>query len=121
MSGTMTVPVGKDGPALPPAPVSFEAFLAWDAEGTRAEWVDGEIVLMTPNSLEHQRLLDFLNDLVKAHVRAHQLGEVFFAPILMRLPTRPSGREPDLVFVATAHADRLRATLIDGPADLVVE
>jgi Uma2 family endonuclease len=39
----------------------------------------------------------------------------------MRLETRPSGREPDLVFVSTAHADRLRETYIDGPADLAVE
>ena len=39
----------------------------------------------------------------------------------MRLPSRPSGREPDLVFIAAAHADRLRETYLDGPADLVAE
>jgi Uma2 family endonuclease len=39
----------------------------------------------------------------------------------MRLPARPSGREPDVLFVAKQHADRVRSTWIDGPADLVVE
>jgi Uma2 family endonuclease len=39
----------------------------------------------------------------------------------MRLPVRPSGREPDLLFVANEHLDRFRATWIEGPADLVVE
>lgn len=39
----------------------------------------------------------------------------------MRLPTRPSGREPDLLFVANEHANRLRPTYVDGPADLVIE
>src|SRR5881275_1256091 len=39
----------------------------------------------------------------------------------MRLPSRPSGREPDILFIAQAHLDRLRATWIEGPADLVIE
>lgn len=39
----------------------------------------------------------------------------------MRLPNIPSGREPDLFFVATPHRDRLKETYLDGPADLVVE
>jgi len=76
---------------------------------------------MAPSNLDHQDLLDFLNDLVKTFVRAHRLGRVFFAPVLMRLPSRPSGREPDLLFVSAEHADRPRATYIDGPADLIVE
>ena len=49
------------------------------------------------------------------------IGEVFSAPFLMRLPTRPSGREPDLLFVATEHLDRVQPIYLDGPADLVVE
>lgn len=105
----------------PPAPVSFEEFLAWTDEDTRAEWVDGEIILMSPSSAEHQFVLGFLYKLVDGFVLAHQLGTVLFAPFLMRLANRPSGREPDLLFIATAHANRLRETYVDGPADLVVE
>src|SRR5215213_9191555 len=118
---TVESPVEYEHPPVPPTPVSFEEFLAWTDEDTHAEWVDGEIVLMSPVNLQHQDLLSFLNDLVKRHVQAHQLGWVYFAPTLMRLPTRPSGREPDLLFVATEHAERLRETYVDGPADLVVE
>ncbi len=121
MSSTAATPVTYERPPLPPTPVSFEEFLAWTDEDTHAEWVDGEIVLMAPASLEHQRLLDFLNDLVKTYVRSRGLGQVYFAPVLMRLPSRPSGREPDLLFISAAHLDRLRPTYLDGPADLVVE
>jgi Uma2 family endonuclease len=32
-----------------------------------------------------------------------------------------SGREPDLLFVAQEHLERLRESFLDGPADLVVE
>lgn len=31
------------------------------------------------------------------------------------------GREPDLLFVAQEHLDRLQETYLDGPANLVVE
>jgi Uma2 family endonuclease len=110
-----------DHPPLPPTPISFEAFLAWADEDTHAEWVDGEIVLMSPVNLEHQRLLNFLSRLISAFVEAHQLGEVFLAGLAMRLRTRPSGREPDLLFVSNEHSDRLRPTYLDGPADLVIE
>ncbi len=39
----------------------------------------------------------------------------------MRLETRPSGREPDILFIAKEHLNRLTPTYLDGPADLVVE
>jgi Uma2 family endonuclease len=121
MTSSPTMGVNSAGQRPPPPPVSFEAFLRWADEDTLAEWVDGEIVPMSPSNLEHQYLLDFLNDLIKTFVRARQLGMVIFAPFLMRLPTRPSGRQPDLLFVAADHAERLRETYLDGPADLVVE
>lgn len=117
----------KAGAACPacglvsPPRMSFEEYLTWDDEGQRAEWVNGELVCMSPVSLDHQRIIHFLLDLLQAFIRPRGLGEVFFAPIAMRLPTRPSAREPDLLVVLAEHADRLKPTYVDGPADLVVE
>ncbi len=112
---------GSSERPAPAAPVSFEEFLAWADEDTLAEWVDGEIVPMSPASADHQRILRFLFHLVDAFVSVRQLGEVFLPPFLMRLPSRPSGREPDLLFLANGHANRLKGAYLDGPADLVVE
>lgn len=39
----------------------------------------------------------------------------------MHLQTPPRGREPDLMFLAQEHRDRLRETYLEGPADLVIE
>ena len=40
----------------------------------------------------------------------------------MRLPLRPSGREPDVLFVSAANLERAHPTSLNGPAaDLVVE
>lgn len=105
----------------PPAPVSWEDFLAWLDEDTFAEWVDGEIVEMPPVRDEHQFILGFLYRLIMMVVEERRLGAVYLAPFKMRLPRRPSGREPDLFFLSAAHADRATPTYVNGPADLVVE
>ena len=105
----------------PPTPVSFEEFHDWLDEDTWAEWVDGEIIFLSPSNVEHLDLIGFLYELLMSHVRSHGLGRLFMSGLLMRLRTRPSGREPDLVFVANEHLDRLRDTYLDGPADLAVE
>jgi Uma2 family endonuclease len=117
----MTVIDAKpEAQSLRTRPVTFEEFLELAGEDS-AEWVDGEVVLMSPARLEHQDVLRFLLALMDAFVQRYALGWVYFAPTVMRLVERPSGREPDILFVAREHAGRLRETFVDGPADLVVE
>lgn len=101
--------------------MSFEDFHDWLDEDKRAEWVDGVIIEKSPSNLGHQRIVRFLVMLVGTYVERWQLGEIVLPPMLMRLSTRPSGREPDLMFVANAHLDWLTRSFVDGPADLVVE
>jgi Uma2 family endonuclease len=99
--------------------MSFEEFLAWADEDTYAEWVDGEVVMMSAASTRHQRIVMFLGALFQHYVEAHPLGTVLIAPFLMRLPR--AAREPDVLFVARDREERIRSAYLDGPADLVVE
>jgi Uma2 family endonuclease len=101
--------------------MTFEEFLTWDSGEIVAEWVAGEVVRLSPNDSKHQSLLGFLHSLLREFVLERGLGQVYVAGMLMRLPTRPSGRVPDLLFLAEAHLGRLHETYVDGPADLVVE
>ncbi len=101
--------------------MAYEEFLAWTQENQHAEWVDGKVVVMSPAATRHQELVVFLITLLNLLVRRRNLGRVLTAPYQMRLQTPPRGREPDLLFVATEHLDRLTPTYLDGPADLVVE
>lgn len=98
---------------------SYEEFLAWAEEGTHAEWVDGQVRPMHPVSRKHQRAVCFLLHLLTNFSQLRGLGEVLMAPFQMKLAN--SGREPDLLFVASENLERLGATYLDGPADLVVE
>ncbi len=99
--------------------MTYAGFLDWADEDTLAEWVDGEVIMASPASNQHQDLARFLTAVLSGFVEAHDLGIIRPAPLQMKLER--SGREPDLLFVATSHLDRLQKTYLDGPADLVVE
>ncbi len=109
----------KQALGAPPSPLSYEKFLEWKDEDTLAEWVDGEIVMTSPASKRDQEVSGFLYELLKIYVRNRDLGEIIQAPFQMKLEN--SGREPDLMFVAKKHLNRLESNFLDGPADLVIE
>jgi len=100
---------------------TFEDFLANLDENVWAEWVDGEIIPMTPASSFHQDIVRFLLSILSIFVETHDLGWVTTAPFTMYLPVPPQGREPDLLFVKRERMDRIRDAYLDGPADMVVE
>ena len=103
-----------------PEKMSYEEFLTW-ADGLHAEWVDGEVILMSPASKRHQLLVNFLAALIQLFIEAKQSGVVLTAPFQMKLETRPSGRAPDLLFVARENLNRLKDTYLEGAADVAVE
>ncbi|MBE3587530.1 MAG: Uma2 family endonuclease [Thermoanaerobacteraceae bacterium] len=106
----------------PAKKISFEEFLAWYDEDIRAEWVDGEVIFLTPASLRHQEIKKFLCFILDMFVRLNKLGRVVDAPFLVHLPeSLRRGREPDVLFVKKERLHLLKETYLDGPPDLVVE
>ena len=101
--------------------MTYQEFLAWADEDTLAEWVDGKVIMNSPASRRHQEISNFLNTLLTFYVSIRDLGRVLFAPFQVKLGPDLPGREPDLLFVASEHLDRLKETHLDGPADLIVE
>jgi Uma2 family endonuclease len=103
-----------------PAPeqMTYEEFLDWADEDTLAEWVHGEAIMTSPASNLHQDIAGFLSAVLRVFTEAHNLGIVRIAPFQMKLE---NGREPDILFLAKPNLHRLRATYLDGPADLVIE
>lgn len=99
--------------------MTYEQFLDWLDEDTLAEWEDGKVEMTSPASLRHQEIANFLVEVLSGFVRTYDLGRVLDGPFQMKLSA--SGREPDVLFVATAHLDRLQPTYLDGPADIVIE
>lgn len=101
--------------------LSFEEFLAAADEDVGAEWVDGEVVLMTPASDVHQDLVRFFLSLLSLFIESRELGWVRSAPFAMYLPVRPQSREPDLLFVRRERMNLIENGYLNGPADMVIE
>jgi Uma2 family endonuclease len=91
-------------------------YLALDA-GRLVEFERGCIEVFDMPSKEHQRIVQFVYRMLFAFVEAQILGEVFVAPLPVRLWEKKF-REPDVLFVAKDRADYQGYP--EG-ADLVVE
>ena len=101
--------------------MSYADFLAYGDETIHAEWVAGAVIVFMPPRLRHQHLLGFLLELLQRFCRSGGLGVVIAAPFEMRLGADGPSREPDILFVAHEHRERLNDRRLDGPADLVIE
>jgi Uma2 family endonuclease len=103
-----------------PLAMTYEEFLAIPTP-TQAEWVDGVCVVFRPQRRDEAFLKLWLASLLSQYVERFDLGEVLIGPFEMSLRQGRSAREPDIVFIANGHADRLTEDRLEGPADLVVE
>jgi Uma2 family endonuclease len=99
--------------------MTYDEFLEWADEDTLTEWVDGEVIIATPSSDKEQVIREFLHNVLRIVVGVNKQGLVRGSRFQMKLER--SGREPDVLFVATEHLDRLKSSYLDGPADLVIE
>jgi Uma2 family endonuclease len=102
-------------------PMTFEEFVDWAPDEGQAEWVDGWGIAYMANSARHERVLDFLRSLIGVYLMITGRGELFSPSLIMRLPTRPSGRMPDLFVVLAEHRDRVQSQWHEGAADFGLE
>ena len=101
--------------------MTFEEFLEWEPEGGLAEWVDGEVIYNMSVTLAHQRIVEYFDRLLGWLIDLWGLGEIHTAPYIMRAKPDGAGREPDLMFIASANLARLENRCLTGPADLIIE
>ncbi len=110
-----------DGRPLPRLRMTEKQFEAWADEDVRAEWVDGEVIVMAPVSGQHSDIGLWLLRLVSDFVEARKLGLVRGPEFQVRFASRRRRRTPDLLFVSHARSRRLRRTYLDGAPDLIME
>jgi Uma2 family endonuclease len=103
----------------PAEAMTFEDFLL-RYDGSSAEWVDGVVHREDLSDVRRSRLRGFLLTLLQVWAEERGLGEVYAAPLTVRLSDRIA-LEPDLFFVGIANCERVRDSHVEGAPDLVVE
>jgi len=96
-----------------------EEFVDWIGEKTRAEWVDGEIIMTAPVSLDHDGICWLVRSVVQLFAEYHRLGTVYGSEVMVRLPRQR--RLTDVSFVSTSRVEILKPNHVDAPPDLAME
>ena len=99
---------------------TVDDYLAMPDEYPRYELLEGELIEMVSPTSRHQRISRQLFTALNTHCAAHDLGEVFYAPLDVIL-SRTVVVQPDLLFISKARRAELIGERITGAPDLVVE
>jgi Uma2 family endonuclease len=99
---------------------SEEAFEAWCDEDTHAEYLDGEVIMHSPASFDHENFLPRFISIMEIYVEEKDLGAVCSSNFQLRLR---SGRRrmADLCFISKDRLHLVHENYMDGAPDLVVE
>lgn len=111
-----------DGKPHPGRRMTEEEFVAWDDENTRAEWIDGEVIVMMAASYDHIWIGNLIGSVMRIFAEEHDLGDVFTEGMVRLSPGESIRRRvPDVLFVAKDRRHLFKENHLEGPPDLIVE
>ncbi len=110
-----------DGKSHPGRRMTEAEFAAWCDEWTRAEWVDGEVIMMDDVTGEHDEIHHSVKSGMDGVADAFDLGVIRGDNFPIRLASQRRRRYPDLLFVAKHRLHILQGTSCEGAPDMVVE
>jgi Uma2 family endonuclease len=100
--------------------LTFEQFRQLPSDGKRYELVHGEVHVTPAPTTRHQAVVQNLALSLGSHVIKNHLGEVWTAPLDVRLG-EDTALQPDLIFISNARAGIIQENWVAGSPDLVVE
>lgn len=110
-----------NGKILPKRYMTEEEFVAWVDSDTRAEWVDGKVVVMSPSSVEQDDLNGWLLNLLRPLVEQRDLGRVLGPNVTARFASQRRRRIPDILFVSRSRLNLVQKNHVEGAPDLIIE
>ncbi len=100
---------------------TYEDYRRLPDDGWQYEVIEGRLFMAPAPRPKHQRSLRQLFRTMDDFVGERDLGELFFAPIDVRLPGLANPVQPDLVFIGKEGLDIVAEDCIDGVPELIVE
>lgn len=92
------------------------------------EWINGTVYKMSPIHIKHQGITRYLSNWLQAYLSLKPIGKIQEDPFVMRLTyTDKEGekhevrRQPDIQVILNDNPGKLQPTMMDGPADIVIE
>jgi len=100
--------------------LTYDDYVDLPEDGNRYEIIDGELYVNPSPNTKHQRVLGRLFIALSAFVDAHDLGEVFMAPLDVVM-SRNDVVQPDVLFVSSERSSVLTKANVQGAPDIAIE
>lgn len=100
--------------------LTYEDYVDFPEDGRRHELLEGDHVVTPAPNIRHQIIVANLFRLLGAFTHERRVGTVLSAPTDVAL-SEHDVVQPDLLFVAADHQDRMGEASVNGAPDLVVE
>ncbi len=101
-------------------PHTFADFMELIREDQKADLLDGVIYMASPENLDHNDVVSWMDRLIGLFLEKRPLGRLTVNRVAYRLSDK-TGPEPDLAFVRNERLSILRKGYVDGPPDLAIE
>src|SRR5689334_10429619 len=98
-----------------------DEFVRWSGDEHHGEWVDGEVIVMSPDSVQNLKLTGFLFAVIDGFAESRNLGSTFLQRAQLRFAALRRRREPDVIFVSKHRESIIKTNHFEGAPDLVVE
>ena len=103
------------------ARLTYQDYFDLPESDGRYELIDGELYMAPTPIPEHQDFLAELFTMIRAFVREHRLGRVYFAPLAVAL-SEYVVLQPDMMFISNERLEIIKwGHYVQGAPDLVVE
>lgn len=99
---------------------TYDDFCVRVKDGEKADLIDGVIYMASPENLRANDLFGWLYSLMRLYVRKRQLGRIYGSRVACRLDDM-NAPEPDILFVSSRHASRLKRNAVEGAPDCALE
>jgi Uma2 family endonuclease len=102
-------------------PLTLDDLLALDeGSGERYEIIGGELIVSPTPVSGHQHVSYRLTVTIGPYIEAKRLGQLFYAPMTVRLG-RHDVVQPDLLFLSAANRALIQNGIVEGAPDLIIE
>ena len=105
---------------IQPLHMTEDEFLEFCDEDTRAEYINGEVIVHSTVTNRHSRIAAFLTTILQLYIDQHQLGTIWGENFQVR-PRPGLRRIPDLIFISVDNQVTVTNSEVDSAPDLVVE
>jgi Uma2 family endonuclease len=99
---------------------TYSDFCALVRDGQKADLIDGEIYMASPDNTDANQLCGWLYCVMNGFVLEKQLGRVYNLSVACRLDDTDAP-EPDIFFVSNRRLHQVKRGGLKGPPDLAIE